>query len=207
MTGPSTVGAPGTAEAIHLLLVEDDRDQRALADVQLHTSKQPRFAVTQAESLAEALALLAAQRFDLVMLDLFLGDSRGVATFHALHGRYPDVPVVIVSASKDEDAALQAIRSGGQDYLVKGEYERRGLIRALSYAYERNRLQQELDAARREAQTLRSILPVCSYCKKIRDHAGRWLALERYMDREAGVAVSHGLCPECEQRHFPDSAG
>lgn len=207
MTAPPAPTATGTSGTIHLLLVEDDEDQRQLADVQLSTSRHPRFEVTQAASLAEARALLDARAFDLVMLDLFLGDSGGVATFHALHGRHPDVPIVIVSASKDEDAALEAIRSGGQDYLVKGEYERRGLIRALSYAFERNRLQRELDAARREAQTLRSILPVCSYCKRIRDHAGRWLPLERYMDREAGVAVSHGLCPDCEKRHFPDVPG
>jgi len=206
MIAPPVQSAPGT-DTIRLLLVEDDEDQRQFADVQLQTSRQPRFAVTQAASLAEARALLDAQRFDLVMLDLFLGDSGGVATFHALHGRHPEVPIVIVSASKDEDAALEAIRSGGQDYLVKGEYERRGLIRALSYAFERNRLQRELDAARREAQTLRSILPVCSYCKKIRDQSGRWLPLESYMDREAGVAVSHGLCPDCEKRHFPDVPG
>ncbi|OPZ22720.1 MAG: hypothetical protein BWZ10_00300 [candidate division BRC1 bacterium ADurb.BinA364] len=48
---------------------------------------------------------------------------------------------------------------------------------------------------------LEGFIPICSYCKKIR-HDGEWIALEQYIDDHSEAVFSHGLCPECEQKHF-----
>ncbi len=63
----------------------------------------------------------------------------------------------------------------------------------------RAELVRALDAVR----TLEGILPICSYCRRIRDDADKWEPLEQYMHRHARARFSHGLCPDCEVREFP----
>ena len=62
---------------------------------------------------------------------------------------------------------------------------------------ERERLVQELRAALAEVRTLREILPICSYCKKIRDDENYWQNVESYISRHTNVRFSHGICPSC----------
>ncbi|MEO5818506.1 MAG: response regulator [Gemmatimonadaceae bacterium] len=64
-------------------------------------------------------------------------------------------------------------------------------------AEERETLVRELQAALAEVQTLRGILPICSYCKKIRDDADYWQTVEGYISQHTGMKFSHGICPEC----------
>ncbi len=61
----------------------------------------------------------------------------------------------------------------------------------------------ELEKALAEIKTLRGIIPICSYCKKIRDEEGSWNQLERYISRHSEAAFSHGICPECMKKHHP----
>jgi DNA-binding response OmpR family regulator len=203
MAAPAAEPAPDLSE-VRLLLVEDDPTQALVAQAMLAHCPSHRFAVTAVETLAAAQAALATRATDLVMLDLNLPDSSGVDTFRRVHEMAPPIPIVIVSASTDEAAALEAIRGGGQDYLVKGAFGARELHRSLVYAYERTRLLRELEAARREAQALRAILNMCAGCKKVRDDHGRWTAVESYLAEESGVRVSHGLCPDCLARLYPE---
>jgi hypothetical protein len=62
---------------------------------------------------------------------------------------------------------------------------------------ERDALVRELQAALAEVQTLRAILPICSYCKKIRDDANYWQSVEGYISNHTGMKFSHGICPDC----------
>ncbi|OKY73829.1 MAG: hypothetical protein BM485_16250 [Desulfobulbaceae bacterium DB1] len=68
-------------------------------------------------------------------------------------------------------------------------------------------LQQKNDAlqeAMTEIKTLRSILPLCSYCKKIRDDKGYWEQVDVYIHKHFDTDISHSICPECAQKHFPE---
>jgi len=66
------------------------------------------------------------------------------------------------------------------------------------------RLESDLRGALEEVRTLRGIIPICSYCKKIRDDAGSWQQVEAYVSDHTEAAFSHGICPRCLQEHFPD---
>ena len=55
-----------------------------------------------------------------------------------------------------------------------------------------------------DVKVLRGLLPICSYCKKIRDDGGYWQQVERYIAARSEVDFSHGLCPECASKHFPE---
>ncbi len=55
-----------------------------------------------------------------------------------------------------------------------------------------------------EIKTLRGILPICSYCKQIRDDKGYWSQIESYIRKHSDAEFSHGICPECAKKHYPD---
>jgi uncharacterized PurR-regulated membrane protein YhhQ (DUF165 family) len=68
---------------------------------------------------------------------------------------------------------------------------------------ERDKVIEELRHALSEVKTLRGLLPICSYCKKIRDDNGFWNKLEHYIHTHSGVQFSHGICPDCAEKHYP----
>ena len=69
---------------------------------------------------------------------------------------------------------------------------------------EREKLINEFQKALKEIKTLRSILPLCSYCKKIRDDKGYWEQVDIYIHKHLQADISHSICPECIKEHYPD---
>ena len=126
---------------IRLLLVEDNPTDVMVACDELDHAFGVVFEVLQANRLQAALAFLATQFFDIVVLDLSLPDSEGIDTFQRLHTAAPTVPVVVVSHRVDESLALQAVQAGAQDYLVK-EQAAGQLVRSVRHALERAQSQQ-----------------------------------------------------------------
>lgn len=83
----------------------------------------------------------------MVFLDLSLPDSRGLDTFSRVYAQAPQVPIIVLTGLDDEQVAVQAVRKGAQDYLVKGYVDSNLLVRAMHYAVERKRaLEEELQA-------------------------------------------------------------
>lgn len=150
---------------IKILLVEDNLSYSKLVQKMLSESGSPGIVNRCADTLADGLDALQHAEFDLVLLDLILPDSEGLATFKSIHKHFPDTPVIVLTAVSDEQKALEAVKSGAQDYLIKGEIDKRQLIRSIRYAFERhreiNRTKQIDDALSREKErhsvTLRSI--------------------------------------------------
>ncbi len=66
---------------------------------------------------------------------------------------------------------------------------------------------QSLQAAIDEIRTLRGILPICMHCKQIRDANGRWVRIEQYVQEHSHAEFTHGLCPACFQKHYPEYQG
>ncbi len=69
---------------------------------------------------------------------------------------------------------------------------------------EREKLIADLQHALAEIRTLQGILPICSYCKKIRDDKGAWTQMEIYISNRTDAQFSHGICSECAKKEFPD---
>jgi PAS domain S-box-containing protein len=127
-----------------LLLVEDNPGDARLIRDALVAASSAQFTCVQVERLSEALTRLAERQFAVVLLDLSLPDSWGVDTIKQVQACAPEVPIVVLTGLNDEEFAIKAVQEGAQDYLVKGQWESRTLIRALRYAVERQRLRQEL---------------------------------------------------------------
>lgn len=181
---------------IRILLVEDNPADRRFTQEVLRESGLAH-EVACAASLEEARRLLAEAQFDLLLVDLGLPDSQGLDTFALLHDLNRNLPIVVLTGLVDEAVAMKAMRRGAQDYLEKGAFDSRILSRAIRYAIERVRLLNEI-------QTLRGILPICAYCKKIRDDQGYWQQLESYIHHHTGVDFSHGMCPGCAEKAFAE---
>lgn len=131
-----------------VLMVEDDSDFHRLAACWLEQAEIPGSdhplrpnccAVTWVVSLEEALDRLAVDKYDLVLLDLNLPDSQGMASFQRVFERAPDTPVVVVSGMDNEDQAVNAIRIGAQDYLIKDQITRARFVQSVRYALARRR--------------------------------------------------------------------
>ena len=129
---------------IKVLLVEDDAAYSALVQQTMSALAFARFEVVCAERLADALQRLRQDSFDVVLLDLLLPDSQGLHAFSQVHALARWLPVVILTGVEDETLALEAVRRGAQEYLVKGQVDARMLARITRYAIERNRVERSL---------------------------------------------------------------
>jgi two-component system cell cycle sensor histidine kinase/response regulator CckA len=137
--------SPGDARLLHEMVSEHDS---------LNTS------VTHVESLSEAEAHLSRSAVDVIVLDLGLPDGQGLDAVRRVRAAAPHVPLVVLTGQDDELLAAGALREGAQDYLVKGQIESRGLLRALRYASERKLMDDAHKASENEllqAQKLESI--------------------------------------------------
>ncbi len=129
---------------IDLLLVEDnladaDLISELLADAQLSTYK-----ITAVDRLSDAIAHLKSESFDVILLDLSLPDSHGLETLEQVVLNAQTLPVLVLTGLTDRELAVQAVREGAQDYLVKGKFDCDLLLRAISYAVERKQTLEEL---------------------------------------------------------------
>ncbi|MDD5231577.1 MAG: response regulator, partial [Candidatus Marinimicrobia bacterium] len=71
---------------------------------------------------------------------------------------------------------------------------------------EREKLIRDLQEALNQVKTLSGLLPICSHCKKIRDDKGYWSEVETYIHSHSDVDFSHGICPECLKKYYPEIA-
>ncbi len=127
-----------------VLLVEDDAGDARLLREMLGDLGSHGTEVTHVECMAEAEKHLTQHAVDAVLLDLGLADAQGLETVRRAQAAAPRVALVVVTGLDDEALALHALQEGAQDYLIKGQIETRGLLRALSHAIERKRIEQAL---------------------------------------------------------------
>ncbi len=131
-------------QQIRVLLVEDNpADARLFREAIADTRRLPPL-LTHVQRLDEAIEQLRTERFDVVLLDLSLPDSEGLDSIVRVHEKVPEIPIVILTGHDDEQLALQAVRAGAQDYLVKGQGDGNLLLRAMRYAIERKHIEEAL---------------------------------------------------------------
>ena len=138
---------------IRILLVEDSRPEADLMQAVLDEDPYENYVFEHAQRLSVGLAALEDKPFDVVLLDLLLPDSKGLCTFEQIHSQAAeDIPIIVLSGIADEELALEAVRRGAQDYLVKGQVTAHLLARAIRYAMERKQIE---EALRRRTEELK----------------------------------------------------
>ncbi|HEY9631614.1 MAG TPA: response regulator [Coleofasciculaceae cyanobacterium] len=127
---------------LRILLIEDSLEDADLLQEFLENAEQTSWKVTVAGKLRLALEQLHSQSFHVILSALFLPDAHGMETVIQLHAAAPTLPIVVLTSLKDEGVALEAVRQGAQDYLVKGQINTYAVTRSIRYAIERARMQQ-----------------------------------------------------------------
>jgi signal transduction histidine kinase len=128
-------------DLVRTLLVEDDSDDALIVGDLLSRAEGARFDLRVVDTLSSALAHLAGDTVDLVLLDLSLPDSQGLDTFRQLSAVVPGLPIVVLTGIDDGSLALEALRLGAQDYLVKRLLLDHRLPRIVRHAVERKRVE------------------------------------------------------------------
>ncbi len=108
--------------------------------------------VTAAKNIGQVERLLRERSFDIILLDLGLPDAHGLEAVRRAHAVVPHVPLVVLSGIDDEFSPCKPLKEGAQDYLIKGQIDARGLVRAMCYAIERKGMEEALLGEKERAQ-------------------------------------------------------
>lgn len=163
VTNHGATGRKLGADCINILLVEDNPAEARFLHEVLKGAIWHHFRLVHVKRLAEAIAQLQAlplgERghepvptaaiahalpFELVLLDLTLPDSQGLASLDLLVHHAPSLPIVVLTNTNDDELAVEAVRHGAQDYLFKRQVNQDTLVRSLRYAIERKQAAQAL---------------------------------------------------------------
>ena len=182
------------AQPARILIVEDERIVAASLKLSLEQAGYvvPGSAGTGEQAVSMAMELQP----DLILMDINLGSGMdGVDAVRRIHNNAP-VPVIFLTAYADRVTLARAGDVAPFGFLVK-PVELRSLGPAIEIALYRHRAGRERDALRSEVARLRTLLPVCAWCRKVKTEDGYWLELMDYVSTQLGASLSHGVCKEC----------
>jgi two-component system, response regulator PdtaR len=163
---------------------------------------------------AEAIELARTSQPDLILMDIMLkGPMNGIQAAHTVRTEL-SLPVIFLTANSDEAVLEQAKISEPFAYLLK-PFEERQLRTNIEMALyksrmerEREKLLKELQDAIAEIKTLSGLLPICAWCKSVRDDSGYWMRVEQYVEQHSSATFSHSVCPDCTNKYFgPEALG
>ncbi len=147
----------------------------------------------------------------IAILDWVMPELNGVDVIRLIRGQTGFRPYLLLLTVKDETQdKVEGLEAGADDYLIKpidpAELRARVNVgeRILDMQRRMDHQVHDLKNALDEIKALKGILPICSYCKKIRDDEGYWEQVEVYMRDRVGVDFSHSICPECMDKYFPE---
>jgi DNA-binding NarL/FixJ family response regulator len=192
---------------IRILLVEDDylvceEIKRTLRDSQYSV-------IGEASTGVEAIQHTKDLAPDVILMDIKMPVMNGLEASRLIQEQCP-TPIVILTAHESKDLLEQASQVGAGSYLTKPprliEIER-----AVTIAVARHKdlmtmkqLYEQLKEAHSHIKVLQGFLPICSFCKKIRDDKGYWQQLEVYISIHSEALFTHSYCPNCLEEHFPE---
>ncbi|MBD2777425.1 hybrid sensor histidine kinase/response regulator [Iningainema tapete] len=136
---------------VKILLIEDNLAEARLLQEFIKQAESTEFSIVHVKRLREALNELRKgsvlpNPYNIILLDLTLPDSQGLASLAPLMNFAPSLPIVVLTNTNDDELALEAVRQGAQDYLVKRQVNPEVLIRSLRYAIERKQVLESLRA-------------------------------------------------------------
>ena len=166
----------------------------------------------------EAIRDIKDQSPDLVLLDIMMPDMNGFDVCRVIRSdeAFSAIPIIFITAMDTFEGEVEGLEAGGIDYLSKPvnldllklrvhnhlELKRRNdLIREQRDLLDSQK--KELESALARIKCLEGIIPICMYCKNIRNDDKSWLKLEEYIREHTDARLSHGICPECFAKFHP----
>lgn len=126
-----------------ILVIEDNPADAAIIHIYFEETAFGH-TIFQADSLKRGFGILREHSIDLVLLDLTLTDSIGFSTLEKFLAEFPNVPVIVMTGLNNEILGVQCVRAGAQDFLVKGEFDSKALVKSIRHAQQRFQTQTKL---------------------------------------------------------------
>jgi DNA-binding response OmpR family regulator len=108
-----------TTSTLKILLIEDNLAEARLLQEFIKLTKSQNFGLVHVQRLQDGINQLNSQKYDVILLDLTLPDSQGLSSIPQLLQQNPSNPIIVLTNTNDEELAIEAVRQGAQDYLVK----------------------------------------------------------------------------------------
>lgn len=159
-----------------------------------------------------ALQAARAEPPDLILLDVNMPEMNGFEVCEHLKAdeALKDIPVLFITADADPEDKVKALSMGAVDYVTK-PFQAGEVCARVATHLRLQKLQLDLALtvgalrkALEDIRTLRGIIPICASCKRIRDERGAWEAVESYVSAHSEAQFSHGICPQCMLKLYPD---
>jgi DNA-binding response OmpR family regulator len=153
-----------------------------------------------------ALALTLEHEFALALIDVQMPDMDGFETVRLMRSdsKTELLPIIFISAIySDEFYLIKGIESGAVDFLIKPVNTKilKGKTTIFLKMYQQRK---ELEEALNKVEILHGLLPICSFCKSIRDDQGYWSQIDEYIAKHSDVDFSHSICPDCMKKYYPE---
>ena len=208
----STWQIPSTEKesTVRVLVAEDDAVSR---QVLLTSLKNCDYEITSVQNGAAALDILRGSDTPrLVILDWMMPEMDGISVIEeAAFLPHRDLMYIILLTVLDcKEDIVKGLEAGADDYVVKpfDSHELHARLqvgqRFIALRANLEARMKELEDAARHIKTLQGILPICMYCRRVMPENGDWEELERYVQRHMDADFSHGICPECRQKYYPE---
>ncbi len=191
------------AKSLKILIAEDDPVSATLLKTLLG---QWEYDVVTTDNGDEALSVLTAPDGpSLAILDWMMPGLSGLDVCRMIRSASPLRPLYLILLTRlgKRDNIVEGLEAGADDYLAKpfDAAELRARVQAgqrvVNLEHELLARVQELEEALANVQRLQGLLPICSYCKKVRDDKDYWHQVESYVAQHADVQFSHSICPSC----------
>ncbi len=198
---------------LRILLIEDSPADAVLIQQELDRANYD-VAGERVETEDALRQALTRETWDAALCDFTLPQFSGETALRVVRAADTDLPFIYVSGTIGEDVAVEAMKSGANDYVLKNNLKRLvpAVERELREARlrrehklleaDRDRLIAELRNALADVKRLSGLLPICARCKKIRDDRNQWQPIEVFIRDHSEAQFSHSLCPDCVKRFF-----
>ncbi len=185
-----------------ILIVDDEKVN---IDVLVNLLK-PDYRMVAAKSGEQAFKRLEKPPLpDLILLDVMMPGMDGFEFCRELQHKekMKTIPVIFLTARTAPEDIVTGFKTGAVDYLTKPFKAEELFARVNTHIRLRKTINQ-LERALREIKTLRGLLPICASCKKIRDDKGYWTQIEEYIMTHSEAEFTHGICPDCMRKLYPN---
>ncbi|HHO77005.1 MAG TPA: response regulator [Deltaproteobacteria bacterium] len=193
-----------------ILIAEDSATTRVILEELLEEWGYTFISATNGNEALEVLSSDDAP--NLAILDWIMPGIEGIDVCRQIRRKKKAFPLyfILLTAKVKNEEIIEGLEAGADDYIIKPfeKGELRARIKAgqrvVGLQLELAKRIKELQAAQTHIKTLQGIIPICAHCHKIRDDQEIWQKIEAYIEKHSGARFSHGICPECVKKYYPE---
>lgn len=201
--------SPSRKPKMRILVAEDDAVTRKILAATLERLGWEVITASDGTAAWDTLETLGGENApELVLLDWMMPGMDGIEICRKLRSTpgFEFIYIILLTSRSEKEDLAMGLMAGANDYIAKPfhpiELESRVRVGVRMVKLQRSLASRvtELEAALAHVQRLQGLLPICSYCKKVRNEANYWEQVDSYLTTHSDVELTHGICPQCLEK-------